>query len=144
MFRSWHRLWTQLPDRDVGYRDELTVGACGPIIEHLAAWCCRVNSVDGMTWTRVCFTDRQVAVGDCYRLQRKFTRLYSDVAQTAGMAMFQTAFLTGQQCALYFSPAVVARCPSFVTDVGAQPCERPEESVALLIGEIDARSLLAS
>ncbi len=85
----------------------------------------RLSKEGGMTWTRVCFTDREVAAGDRYRLQRKFTQLYDDAHRSAGIAMFSTAFLPGRQSVVYFSPAVLAEFPSFTVDVGAQGCESP-------------------
>ena len=95
-----------------------------------------------MTWTRVCFTDGQVAAGDGYRLHRRFTQLYADARHRVDMAMFSTAFLPGRQSAVYFSPAVLAEYPSFAADVGATACERPGASVALWVGGVDARELL--
>jgi len=97
-----------------------------------------------MTWTRVCFTDRQVAAGEGYRLQRRFSQLYADAHPSAGMAMFSTAFLPGLPSVVYFSPAVSDAFPSFAADVGAQPCEKPDVSVALRVGQIGARDLLVS
>jgi hypothetical protein len=96
-----------------------------------------------MTWTSVCFTDAQVAAGDCYRLQRKFSQLYASAQRAAGMAMFATAFVPGRQSIVYFSPAVQTELPSFTADVGAQPCAKPEASVSLWIGAIDSRHMLA-
>ncbi len=93
-----------------------------------------------MSWTRVCFTDREVAAGDRYRLQRKFTELYAEANRSPGIAMFSTAFLPGRQSVVYFSPAVLAEFPSFAASVGAQSCERPETNVALCVG----RSMPAS
>lgn len=95
-----------------------------------------------MTWTRACFTDAQVAAGDCYRLHRRFGQVYAGASHAAGMAMFSTAFLPGQPCVIYFSPAVLAEAPTFSADVEAQPCGKPESSVSLWIGAIDARDML--
>ena len=96
-----------------------------------------------MTWTRLLFTDAQIAAGECYRLQRRFTQVFANAHCAADLAMFSTAFLPGRQATVYFSPGVSAEVPSFVADVGAHPCERPEASVSLWVGAIDARDLLA-
>ena len=95
-----------------------------------------------MTWTRVCLTDRQVAAGEDYRLQRKFTQQCAKERHST-VAMFSTAFLPGRPSIIYFSPAVSAEFPSFAADAGAEACEKPDASVALRVGEIDARELLA-
>jgi hypothetical protein len=95
-----------------------------------------------MTWTRVCFTDAQIAAGDDYRLQRKFTKQWVESDRSPGAAMFSTPFLPGQATMLYFSPAVSAEFASFAADVGAEVCDRPALSVALRMGAIDARELL--
>ncbi len=95
-----------------------------------------------MTWTRVCLTNAQVALGDDYRLQRKFTQQCAGDHRTSVVAMFSTAFLPGRPSILYFSPAVSAECPSFAAEVGAEACGKPDASVALRVGPIDARELL--
>ena len=95
-----------------------------------------------MTWTRVCLTDSQVAAGEGYRLQRKFTQHCAKERRPA-VAMFSTAFLPERPSIIYFSPAVSAQFPAFVADAGAEACERPDASVALWVGAIDARDLLA-
>jgi hypothetical protein len=96
-----------------------------------------------VTWTRVRFTDQQIAAGEGYRLHRDFIRLCADVDRRDGLAMFSTAFLPGQPSAVFFSPAVSERFPQFTAKVGAQACEQPEASVAVWVGEIDARQMLA-
>ncbi|MET0293199.1 MAG: hypothetical protein ABW136_12630 [Steroidobacteraceae bacterium] len=68
--------------------------------------------------------------------------MYAETQARVGVAMFSTVFLPGRQCAIYFSPAVLAQFPAFTEQVGAQACERPATSVALCLGPVDARDLL--
>jgi hypothetical protein len=96
-----------------------------------------------MIWTAVEFTDRQIAEGGSYRLQRQFTELFSGADRPDDMAMFSTAFVGASPAKIYFSPGVGDRYPAFIAAVGAQPCERPNVSVALLVGVIGARNMLA-
>ena len=97
-----------------------------------------------MTWTRVCFTDRQVAAGEFYRVKCKFSQLYAEARGGIDMAMFSTAFLPGRESAIYFSPAVQAQYPAFATQVGAQACEVPGMSVAMCLGPVGGRDLLVA
>lgn len=96
-----------------------------------------------MTWSRVCLTVEQVAAGDGYRLHRRFGQVYANAARATEMAMFSTPFIAGRPSIFYFSPAVLKEAPTFSADVGAEACGKPEPSVALWVGAIDARAMLA-
>jgi hypothetical protein len=95
--------------------------------------------MNDLPWYSLELTDDVAGARRAIEIQDKFGRLFF-VEQLGGpnVAMYSTGLLgDADGYRLYFSPATAAndRLAAFLRQIGAEPCERPTDVRALLVGD---------
>lgn len=75
-------------------------------------------------------------------LQDQFEEIFMSFKGPQDMALFSTGVSSESGIAFYFSPGCWPHARALMQAIGAEPCQKPEEKLALLVGHADAPSNL--
>jgi hypothetical protein len=90
-----------------------------------------------MRWHYVQLTSADIARGRQGFVLYHFENFFKALKAPSDMAIFITS-LAKEPVRLYFSPSTARSAPVLLQLVGAEPCDRPTEELALLAGQKEA------
>jgi hypothetical protein len=87
------------------------------------------------TWYKVALTDDLAGARRQTEIQNEFEQLYTAALGPKDVGMYSTGMIgDSASFCVYFSPATSKRFGMFLQKIGAEPCARPTDARAFLVG----------